>query len=661
MKKLILALTWLFLAVSSQANPIPWPPPASMPLEDMHIEIGPAGDGLGAVFTGDFTFTYIPNDVLSMLFPVPPDANNIRVWQDGVELPWTWSSERYPTVLPEMPTIPMVEWLGPFPEAGAVFRVDYEHSLIKRPGESIFFYAVGTGKYFSTYEKTTTAYFDILLPRGYKVNNLWLDDVPHSYQVDGYHLTLTVQSEFGPIVNDLIVSLLSDPGGDDCNGNGIPDGEDLYPPIDLSDRSDYTVASGPAAIASADLNGDLVPDLAVVNNGSEKVSVLINNGSGMFPGAHTHYAVGDNPTSVVATDLDGDGDFDLAVANKNSDNISLLFNNGDGTFAAKVDCDGGNGACSVHAADFDGDDDNDLVVANMWDRNISILLNNGVGVFSPQVNYTVDKYPRSVACGDFNNDQRPDLAVGGQYSFAVLLNRGNGIFDPAVYYDIGHWPEFVACGDFDLDDDLDLAVADTGINIVTVLYNDGAGTFTAGPSYGIRSEPLFIIAGDLDDNGSLDLGVSCVDAPYPDGSPAVSILLNNGDGSFRPGRDVEITDFPGGGGKIVAAKLNNDSLPDLAVAYGYGTHEVGVLLNQTPPPASHDWDSSGVPDECENLITGDLDFDGDFDKNDLSVFCDHWLLESCRGPVWCDGTDMDENHSVDFSDFNAFAGIWLEQ
>ena len=208
-RKMIFSISLvLVLAIAGLGNPIPWPPPASMPLEDMHIEIKPSGDGLHAVFTGDYTFTYIPKDVESMLFPVPPDANNIRVWQDGVELTWTWSSEKYPTILPEIPTIPMIEWQGPFPESGAVFTVDYEHDLIKRPAEFIFFYALGTGKYFPTYEKTTTAYFDILLPAGFKVAGVWLDETPHEYEVVNGHLKVTVESYFGPIVNDLIVSLV---------------------------------------------------------------------------------------------------------------------------------------------------------------------------------------------------------------------------------------------------------------------------------------------------------------------------------------------------------------------------------------------------------------------------------------------------------------------
>ncbi len=208
-KQLAILHITLIAAIIAPANPIP-PQIASMPLENMRIQIKPSAEGLAAAFTGEFTFTYIPEDVNSMLFPLPPDANNILVAADNVELPWTWSSQEYPTVLPETPTIPMIEWQGPFPAGGAVFSVDYEHSLIKRPEqkEFIFFYALGTGKYFPTYEKTTTADFDILLPPGFDVAGVWLDDMPHEYELIGSHLMITVQSYFGPITNDLIVSLV---------------------------------------------------------------------------------------------------------------------------------------------------------------------------------------------------------------------------------------------------------------------------------------------------------------------------------------------------------------------------------------------------------------------------------------------------------------------
>ena len=165
---ILATLAAIFVFASSVlANPIPWPPPAKMPLEEMNVQILTAENSLHARFSGDFTFEYIPDKVNSMLFPVPPGSADIRVYQDSLELSWNWSSERYRTILAEMPSIPMIEWNGPFPIEGCVFTVEYNHELIERPEEFIFFYAVGTGKYFPSYDKTTTAYFDIQFPSAY--------------------------------------------------------------------------------------------------------------------------------------------------------------------------------------------------------------------------------------------------------------------------------------------------------------------------------------------------------------------------------------------------------------------------------------------------------------------------------------------------------------
>ena len=82
-------------------------------------------------------------------------------------------------------------------------------------------------------------------------------------------------------------------------------------------------------MAAADLNGDGKPDLAVANNSSDTVSVLLNNGNGTFA-AQVDYATGSGPISVAAADLNGDGKPDLAVANSNSSTVSVLLNNGNG-------------------------------------------------------------------------------------------------------------------------------------------------------------------------------------------------------------------------------------------------------------------------------------------------------------------------------------------
>ena len=63
----------------------------------------------------------------------------------------------------------------------------------------------------------------------------------------------------------------------------------------------------------------------MVNQGSATVSVLLGNGNGTF-GAATNFAAATGPLSVAVGDFNGDGKQDLAVANQFSDNVSILLN-----------------------------------------------------------------------------------------------------------------------------------------------------------------------------------------------------------------------------------------------------------------------------------------------------------------------------------------------
>src|SRR6516164_9320397 len=74
--------------------------------------------------------------------------------------------------------------------------------------------------------------------------------------------------------------------------------------------TNYVAGTSPEVTAVADFNGDGAPDLAVANNGSKNVSVLLNKGNGTYQAA-VNYAVGNSPSSVVAGDFNGDGVIDL--------------------------------------------------------------------------------------------------------------------------------------------------------------------------------------------------------------------------------------------------------------------------------------------------------------------------------------------------------------
>src|SRR5205823_6277911 len=66
------------------------------------------------------------------------------------------------------------------------------------------------------------------------------------------------------------------------------------------------------------------------------------------------FSAGDQPVSVAVGDFNGDGKPDLAVANQFSADVSILLGNGDGTFGLAVNYPAGSAPSSLAVGDFNG-------------------------------------------------------------------------------------------------------------------------------------------------------------------------------------------------------------------------------------------------------------------------------------------------------------------
>jgi hypothetical protein len=184
---------------------------------------------------------------------------------------------------------------------------------------------------------------------------------------------------------------------------------------------------------------------------------------------------------------------------------------------------------------------------------------------------------------DVNGDGKPDLAVANYDSntVSVLRNRGEGTFAAKVDYAAGAHSWWVAAADLDGDGKPDLAVANYDGNTVSVLRNRGDGTFAAKVDYPTGSGPRSIAVMDLNGDGKLDLAVANGRSPVvaDAASPTVSVLLNNGDGTFAARVDLATGSHAW---SVAAADLDGDGKPDLAVA-NHDRSTVSVLLNACPP------------------------------------------------------------------------------
>ena len=248
----------------------------------------------------------------------------------------------------------------------------------------------------------------------------------------------------------------------------------------LAASSPETTGATPVALAAADFDGDTDQDLAVVNNGSDNLTILRNDGSGNFiQPASSPEVVGDAPASVAAADLDGDTDQDLAVAGGNFNRVTILLNNGSADFAEAATSpeQAGNQPVAVVAADLDGDADPDLAVANGGADSLTFLRNNGSANFAEPASSpeATGNFPNALTASDFDDDGDSDLATGNQISddVTILRNTGSGNFvEPASSpEDAVDGPISIAAADLDGDVDPDLAVVDVNTNNVTILRN----------------------------------------------------------------------------------------------------------------------------------------------------------------------------------------------
>src|SRR5580698_2406861 len=162
--------------------------------------------------------------------------------------------------------------------------------------------------------------------------------------------------------------------------------------------------------------------------------------------------------------------------------------------------------------------------------------------------------PFSIAVGDVNGDGKPDLVVvdsdqncSGAWSTGeveVRLGSGDGTFQAPVSYSSGGFQALgVAVGDVNDDGKLDLVVVSscgsgsaTCHGQVGVLLGDGDGTFRTAVIYpaGANSNVTSVAVGDVNGDGHADVVMVGGQMVGGQNQAVVSVLMGNGDGTFRP-------------------------------------------------------------------------------------------------------------------------------
>jgi hypothetical protein len=285
---------------------------------------------------------------------------------------------------------------------------------------------------------------------------------------------------------------------------------------------------------------------------------------------------GISPESVAVADLTGNGIPDIVTSNEVDSTVSVLLGNGDGSFRPASSFPVGETPRSVAVADLNGDGIPDIVTANFNDDTVSVLLGNGDGSFRPAFPLHVRGEPDSVAVADLNGDGHADILTANRYdnSVSVLLGNGDGTFQPAIALAVGTAPTAVAVADLG-NGHPDIITANAGsfpfvrTGSLSILMNNGDGTFQPPSTILQGIVPLSLAVADLG-NGHPDIITA-----DPDNN-SVDVLLGNGDGTFQP-----VLSFPVGNEpfSVAVADVNGDGRPDI-VCTNVGDNSMSVLLGK---------------------------------------------------------------------------------
>lgn len=401
----------------------------------------------------------------------------------------------------------------------------------------------------------------------------------------------------------------------------------------------YPTGTKPTNIAAALFNNDANIDVAVTNQVSNDVSILLGNGDGTL-GTQSLVAAGSSPYAIAAGKFNADNFFDLAVVNSGSNNVSILLGNGDGTFSAPTNFNVGSGPLSVAVADFNNDTKQDLAVSNFggfFAGTVSILLGNGSGGFTPGNTVITRTQPAFVAAANINGDANQDIIIAnfGSNDVSTFFGAGNGTFQLSQNINIlQNGPVAIEVANYLGGDSFpDFAVADYNGDAITNCQGSAAGTFTCSNANAGGSNPISITSGDYVGNGIITLATAL------SGSNLVKVLTSSVNVGQNPNA-VETADF------------NGDNKPDLVTANS-GSNNLSVLINS-----------------CLAAKGNLFDFNGDR-RTDISVWRpgkSEWyiqsLIQSTFSKVFARPTDIpvpadyNGDNLTDYAFYRPENGLW---
>ena len=364
----------------------------------------------------------------------------------------------------------------------------------------------------------------------------------------------------------------------------------------------FMVGQLPRGIATGDFDEDGAPDLAVANNGSDDVSILLGDGQGGFAPA-VSIPTGTQPLTPLVEDLDRDGHLDLAVTHSFGSSISLFYGTGQGTFQAGVPLPASGSTRVVAASDLDGNGFVDLVSGAGGPL---VFLAAGARSFLPAGRIALPN-TSALALADMNVDGIPDVFVGDtRGGVSLVYGAGGGTFE-----DIVTMPEvgrFLEAADLDGDYVQDIVHARDdlagGTRQLSVRRGTGQGGFNAATRFSVPHESAGVQFADWNRDGLVDiLSTNVESVPFSNPLVSASVHLAAASGSWAQGAVLALTDAPV---RSVTGDLDGDGFSEWIVAFPFAIEELSPGPGQTVARRSLLSAATAIAD----VAVADIDHDG---------------------------------------------------
>jgi hypothetical protein len=188
-------------------------------------------------------------------------------------------------------------------------------------------------------------------------------------------------------------------------------------------------------VRAADLNGDGRADIVSPNLEGDNVTILLGDGRGGFrQPAGSPFPCGDSPFNVAIGDVNGDGIPDLAIVNSPSstadrsgrDGLTILIGDGRGGFTRMPGSPFPTAPRPnmVAIGDINGDGVADVVVSNPDSDTITIFTMSRNGSVAARSTLAVQGHPKGLALRDLNGDGKADIVVTNSATNTVTVILG---------------------------------------------------------------------------------------------------------------------------------------------------------------------------------------------------------------------------------------------